>query len=72
MIKNKNVAQCLSIDKIEHIQKKNSKFINFANNKFKYFNILNKLSPKSFLALFDNQQSTFEQHSKFKNGAKFY
>jgi len=69
------------MDKIEHIQKKNSKFINFANNKqltepinnkFKYFNILNKLSPKSFLALFDNQQSTFEQHSKFKNGAKFY
>ncbi len=41
-------------------------------NKFKYLNILNKLSPRGFLTLFDNQQPTFGQHSKFKNGAKFY
>lgn len=41
-------------------------------NKFKYYLNLNNLSPKGFLVLFDNQQSTFGQHSKFKNGAKFY
>lgn len=63
---------CLGLDKFEHIHSKNSVFINLMNDKFINFNYLNKLSPKGFSVLFDNQKSTFEQHSKFKNGAKFY